>query len=243
MDSYKDEKKEDMEDALFAVLLDELAEEEGAYLLEENARLLADEDCPLPEGYEERMEQFLRREVGKKKRKAGGHRMRFVAGWICTLLLLAGIGVVCSVDAVRSEAINFLMNLQGTYTDFRLENETASPVETPTTEVNSILASLWVPDGYYMQSINNGTLVYENNLGKNIFLMLSSEVSGFSLDEENAVYAEDIQVGPWSGRIALKDGFLSLVWHDTTRGIIFYLRANALDEETLLQIAESTVLQ
>ena len=63
---------EQYEDALFALLMDSVAEEEGKQALELNERLKADPAAEVPESARRRCEATIRREFNRKRAKKLG---------------------------------------------------------------------------------------------------------------------------------------------------------------------------
>ena len=67
---------EQYEDALFALLMDSVAEEEGKQALELNERLKADPAAEVPESARRRCEATIRREFNRKRAKKLGISMQ-----------------------------------------------------------------------------------------------------------------------------------------------------------------------
>lgn len=69
MDKMEKQLQENYENALFALLMDEYAKEEGAQLLALQQELEEDPDYQLPEGMEERGLKLIRKTYRKNNRK------------------------------------------------------------------------------------------------------------------------------------------------------------------------------
>ena len=86
------------EDALFAVLMDKVAEEEGAKLREENQRLKADPSAEVPEHVDAVARQTLRKAYASQNRRSALHVARRVLNTVAVLLL------ICSALARQGKA-------------------------------------------------------------------------------------------------------------------------------------------
>ena len=76
--SNREQLFEKYEDALFALLMDDLAEVEGERLLELNEELKADPDAAVPIDVQQRCIAVINREFAKKKRTASRQRAKKV---------------------------------------------------------------------------------------------------------------------------------------------------------------------
>ena len=65
--------QENFEDALFALLMEEVAEQEGQRLLEENEKLKRDPESTVPPEVDRRCLKTIRRAFAKTQRRAAGH--------------------------------------------------------------------------------------------------------------------------------------------------------------------------
>ena len=64
--------QEAYEDALFALLMEDVIEHEGQHLVEKNARLRANPDAEIPAELDERCRNTIRRKHGQRQRRETG---------------------------------------------------------------------------------------------------------------------------------------------------------------------------
>lgn len=102
----------DCEDALFAQLMDEMMEREGAQLLEENERLMRDPGAAVPEEADRRCVKAIRRSFARARRRRAGaavfrafSRMSLVAV-ICAAVFSAAYA---ASPGVRAETRSLLL--------------------------------------------------------------------------------------------------------------------------------------
>lgn len=84
MDKTKQELREQYEDALFALMMEEYAQDEGKQLLERERQLKDDSDFQVPEDFEAKGLQIIRRACRKKHQSINsGRQEKLWRGWRC----------------------------------------------------------------------------------------------------------------------------------------------------------------
>jgi anti-sigma factor RsiW len=114
-----DELMERYEDALFALLTDEMASAEGKRLHEENERLKSDPHFALPEGLSARMEEAIRKaysDPGKKKLVSAMKRMLARAAVFILAFGIITSGLFFTVSAFRARVMNMFHGLNEEFT-------------------------------------------------------------------------------------------------------------------------------
>ena len=111
---------EQYDDAAFALLMDEYAEEEGARLMAEFEAAQAAGQVPeMPQELDEQCRRMIRRDRAKKRGIRAARSFRKVAVKVAVAVLVF-IGlittVVMSVDALRVPILNYITELQNRYT-------------------------------------------------------------------------------------------------------------------------------
>ena len=90
---------EQYEDAVFALLMDKVAEENGKKLLQQNEELLADPDAAVPETLSKRCLRTIEKAYRKSQWKAAAKKvtrvLNRVALWILVPLFLFGTAFAC----------------------------------------------------------------------------------------------------------------------------------------------------
>lgn len=120
---------EQYEDAVFALLMDKVAEENGKKLLQQNEELLADPDAAVPETLSKRCLRTIEKAYRKSQWKAAAKKvtraLNRVALWILIPLFLFG-GAFAASETVRVKTLNFLMTSLNVGTEFRIGSEDSS---------------------------------------------------------------------------------------------------------------------
>lgn len=131
---------EQYEDAVFALLMDKVAEENGKKLLQQNEELLADPDAAVPKALSRRCLRTIEKAHRKSQWKAAAKKvtraLNRVALWILVPLFLFGTAFAAS-ETVRVKTLNFLITNFEFGTEFRIENNTSTAQQesmTPTVD-------------------------------------------------------------------------------------------------------------
>ena len=82
---------ENYEDALFAVLMDKVAEEEGAKLREENRRLKEDPDAAVPEHVDAVARETIRKAFAGQKRRSALKTIGRVVNKVAVVVLICSV--------------------------------------------------------------------------------------------------------------------------------------------------------
>lgn len=151
---------EQYEDALFALLMDSVAEEEGKQALELNERLKADPAAEVPESARRRCEATIRREFNRKRAKKLGKVtwkvVRRVSVAVILMVVLLTTAMAAS-EQFRLGVLNAVINTYDRYTEltFKGEDEVAPRDPTPEeAEQNEDwtyyygVGFEWIPEGY-----------------------------------------------------------------------------------------------
>ena len=151
---------EQYEDALFALLMDSVAEEEGKQALELNERLKADPAAEVPESARRRCEATIRREFNRKRAKKLGKVtwkvVRRVSVAVMLMVVLLTTAMAAS-EQFRLGVLNAVINTYDRYTEltFKGEDEVAPRDPTPEeAEQNEDwtyyygVGFEWIPEGY-----------------------------------------------------------------------------------------------
>ncbi|MCI6151365.1 MAG: DUF4367 domain-containing protein [Flintibacter sp.] len=167
----RETRKEQYEDALFALLMDEMAQEDGKELLRLNEQLKQDPGAAVPEAVQRRCERVIGTAFSRRQFRSTGRR---TARWIGRLLLAAILGVLLFTAAfavsedVRVATLNVLIEVMNDHTKITFEDTYSESTETPT-EINPGLeyhyniALEWIPEGFELESGDfeeNGTCDY-----------------------------------------------------------------------------------
>lgn len=231
--------QEQYEDALFALLMEEFAAEEGKSALEENERLKCDPAFDVPPDVRQRCLKTIAKTCTKQSlRRAGKSFCKVftkvaVVATLCMLLFTTAIAVS---PTLRATTFNLIISAFEDRTELRLESSTndSSP--------DSVTAG-WLPDGYQLTNEEKNTFqiqnIYEDRNGNSVFISIfrnSSSVVG--VDTEQA----DVKTVNINGQLTIiiqKDNFSQIVWANETLGYQVTIESENLPTDSLLQIAEN----
>lgn len=151
---------EQYEDALFALLMDSVAEEEGKQALELNERLKADPAVEVPESARRRCEATIRREFNRKRAKKLGKVtwkiVRRVSVAVMLMVVLLTTAMAAS-EQFRLGVLNAVINTYDRYTELTFKGEDEVSPRDPTPEKAEQnedwtyyygVGFEWIPEGY-----------------------------------------------------------------------------------------------
>lgn len=228
--------QERYEDALFALLMDELAAAEGQRAEEEKERLQNDPSAAVPEDLDRRCTRLIRRHVARRRALSAGRltwravKLAALAAGIAAILLTT---VCAASETVRVHTLNLMIEVFETNTEFRF---TRDPVETaPLLEVG------WVPDDYVLtdQGQDRFKTWYEYRSAEDHRLSISCHnTTGMTvgIDTENAE-VEYISVQGERAMLVQKDGDVQLVWPAHGNAVFLGIIGEEMDPSDVLQIA------
>lgn len=250
---------EDYEDALFALLMDDVAQVEGEEAMRLNEELLADPQYAVPEEVQRRCKKTIRRAFARKKRKKIGQsaykvfQRASMAAMIAAMLFTTAFAWS---PEVRRITLNAIIDSGALYSEFRAEDD---PAPTPDVTAEDDLGphynvSLeWLPDGYHIvygdKSLDgNVTIVFEDKKGNWIELYISSFYGTHSQFDTEDAEIKNITIQGHPGLLVTKDmDYLPdtepytrhrVIWTDDEQEILVDVTANALTEEEILRLAE-----
>ena len=230
---------EQYDDAAFALLMDEYAEEEGARLMAEFEAAQAAGQVPeIPIELDEQCRRMIRRDRAKKWGIRAAHSFRKVAVKAAVAVLVF-IGlmttVVMSVDALRVPVLNFIIEHFDEYSSITFTDSTQP--QTQTHNPAELFESI-IPQDYTLvsQTIteNLALIAYENNDLDTIQLCITPAEGEVRLDTEDAIYSEFILYNYKA--ILLEENGYQVFWHDEKADVLYTVIATALTKEAILEI-------
>ena len=236
-DEQKRELLEQYDDAAFALLMDEYAEDEGARLM---AEFEAAQDAPTPpDALDDKCLGMIRREYAKKRRRLAARKfIRYTAKAAVAVLVFIGLmtTVVLSVDALRIPVLNFIVEQYEKYSSLQLDNEAQNTDANTTSDYLSGL----LPDDYYITSETDTPMfkiaMYENDLGDLVQFCITQTAGAYNIDTEDAIVSE-IVLGDYKALLLEEDGYQA-IWYDSVNSIVYNFRATGFTKETFLHLCE-----
>lgn len=236
----REELQERYEEALFALLMDDVAMAQGKEAEEENERLKNDPTFEIPEDVDKRCLQTIRRHFVKERVHVAGH----ITGKILkNAILVAGIvallftGAFAASETVRVNTINLIVEVFDTNTLFQFENHAEEVV--PKIHVG------WVPEGYTLESYGCDSVgtwyQYVNSDNKSLYInCTTTSGAGISLDTEDAE-VEYIDIQGSQATLITKENILQLVWPANENTIFIGIIGSGMDREDLIQVANELI--
>ena len=233
---------EQYDDAAFALLMDEYAEEEGARLMAEFEAAQAAGQVPeMPRELDEQCRRMIRRDRVKKRgiRAARSFRKVAVKAAVAVLVFIGLMTtVVMSVDALRVPVLNFIIEHFDEYSSITFTDSTQP--QTQTHNPAELFESI-IPQDYTLvsQTIteNLALIAYENNDLDTIQLCITPAEGEVRLDTEDAIYSEVILYNYKA--ILLEENGYQVFWHDEKADVLYTVIATALTKEAILEICHT----
>ena len=237
--------RERYEDALFALLMEDMLEEEGRKALEENQRLKQDPDAAVPPEMRKRCLRVINQHYNRQSvRRAGRVASRLVSRIAVIILIVAALfaTALATNPELQSKAMNFLVELLDDRTVIQFSDKDAS---SPESIFNSVAFS-WIPDEYRLDydytDSRRKTMIYSSKGQPNITLLIvNNENYTFALDTEDAVI-QNISILDYDAVLIEKDNELQVFWNIPTHGLSIRVVGQKSQESILIQIAENVVI-
>ena len=238
--------RENYEDSVLALLMDEFAESEGKRYIEENERLRQDPSAAVPEDVERRALQLINREFAKQNRAHTGKKLlRFLARIAIAAVfaaLLFGAAFALS-ESVRAGTLNFLMQMDERIATWQFTKDEGAVSDGQNGALEIVVD--WVSEGYMRQppvffTPSDAMLDYINDAGGVIRISVhESEDFMHTLDLEEADYYNNIVIQGCEGILRIKDDYIRIAWPYHNTELVVSIRSSDVDQDTLLRVAES----
>lgn len=239
---------EQYEDALFALIMDKVAEVEGQKAIEENRRLKASGKVVIPEELNRRCKQTIRCKTAEKHLKRYGKGFGKVLNKVAIVALMALLlftTAFATSESFRVKTLNFVMEVFDDRTEIKfVPKDTAAD----STAVPEITAG-WLPEGFKLTRTDalkaNRVYEYANSdntayIAVNIMEMTSVSMA---LDTEDAKTLS-LQVQGEDAIMVDKGNIKQLVWklHADENWYCCVITEN-ISEEDMLKFAENILVK
>lgn len=230
------------DDAAFALMMDECAEQEGAAFLAEFQAAAQAGDLPeLPEDIDRACRDTIKREYAGRERKVRFRQFRRAAARVA-VAVFAVIGIlgtlVMSVEAWRNTVLGRFMK--------ETDGGTLITWEEPLQGFRDVSVATFeamLPDGYVRVSeaiTENVTMVVYADENENLAQLYIVPASGnVTLDTEGAVCTE-IVLGDFNALLIEEPPKCMVVWENQEEGVLCTVQGQ-LPTETILEISEELV--
>ncbi len=248
----REELFESYEDALFALLMDAYAEQEGQRLLAENERLRRDPTVAIPADVDARCRKVIRHAFSRQRRQARSRVVWRVLGKAAVVAMIAILLFTIAVAAIpelRVRTLNLLIEVSDVATTLIMEEtgEAAAAGADGSASDGQALRGYQMPEipaGYTVVSeVNNSyesCIQYVNDAGAVIYLSVSNGSISTSVDTEDAT-TEMIQIHGYDGLLIIESDHISYVWGDTDHGYLIEIMCTQLSQDIVRSMAEAMV--
>lgn len=230
--------QEQYEDALFALLMEEFAAEEGKSALEENERLKRDPAFDVPPDVRQRCLKTIAKTCTKQSLRRTGKSFCKVftkVAVVATLCMLLFTTAIAVSPTLRANTFNLIISTFEDRTELQLENSTND------SGPDHVTAG-WLPDGYQLIEAENNAFqirnVYKDQSGNSVFVNVlrnSSTVVGIDTEQADV---ETVNINGQLTMIIQKDNISQIVWANEILGYQVVVRSEDLPSDTLMKIAE-----
>ena len=250
--------QENFEDALFALLMEEVAEQEGQRLLEENEKLKRDPESTVPPEVDRRCLKTIKRAFAKTQRRAAEHtayRVFRQAAMVAVVGMLLFVTAFAAFPEVRVKTLNLLIEVSDVATSMTMEETSESP-EGPNypAEGNSITSEGIILRGYQIPAVPEGfdledfsenekssRLRYCNTEGATIrFHIVEANGTTHNIDTEDAEVSP-IMIHGYEGLLIKEGSRITITWGDTDQETFISVFCNKIDREHAIALANEII--
>ena len=239
--THREELYEKYQDALFALLMDEVANAEGKKALEENERLKKDPTAGVPPEVSERCLKRIDREFRKQNTKKM-RKITFKVAQYVAIIMLTGLlfftGAFALSDTFRSATLNLIIKNWGDSIDFSFTHEQGDK------EVQFQIG--WLPDGVsQIETTTDSTRVvysYGDKKDKNLIIAYYLVAgSTFSFDTENADYIYNMLINDYQKKKKKKGNSIQIVQNLPDKNALLQIIGENISENDMIKCAESII--
>lgn len=237
---------ENYEDALFAILMDDLAETEGERLLELNQQLQDDPDAAIPDEVRQRCIAVINREFAKKKRAASVQRAKKalkILPWAVVIAMALMAIAFAAFPSFRTGVLNIIKATSNDHTSWSFQ-------ETYHSYHDDLPISILLPEDFIMIDQYNSPdiIIVHFQSAINSEAVLSASVfkgqnAVVGIDNENYNVKSICSVQGFNADLYKNDTDIWVTWADPTVPCCISIEASNVDENTIMQAANSIVIQ
>ena len=245
--TQREQLMEQYEDILFALLMNDLMEVQGAAALEENERLKADPAAAVPLEIQRRCIRTINHCFAKQTRRAAGRAcyivFRKVAVAALVAILLFSTAFAAS-PALRRATLNFAMQTFMDHTDFWLDS--SSEFTGATEFENYEIQASWLPAGFAFSDSskdNRGMrALYTDKTGAELEIQVFWKTDmKVSADTENAKLTQ-ISINGGEGLLIEKNNTSSIIWADKNNRLMWLIWSSDVSADDVVETAKNLQL-
>lgn len=241
---------DEYEDSLFALIMDEFAEEEGKRLLEENERLKQDPNANIPIDTNKRCLRTISKTFARKRhqevRTIFSKALKNVAVFVLAIIIMYGTAYA-AFSEVRIQTLNFLIAVSDVSTRLTLVSVGDSPNSISTDK--KLLYGYRIPnlpDEFVLEdeeiSRKSSWVQYIDENDSNVGIVFSVTLGNgtvLNIDSEDAASIQKVEIHGFDGLLIEKNDRIDVVWGDTDHDALISVFSNGMDRETVIFYAEA----
>lgn len=236
----REQLQEQYEEALFALLMDEVAVIEGQKALEENERIKNDPSARVPEEIDIHCRKLIERRFTSKTIRQVGHTTYIAFRRVAVVALVGAMlfgATFAASPTLRRNTLNLLIEVSDIDTSLRLRGTQESLAPT----ISSFIVG-WIPEGFQLVSENRDRFStgarYESENGGFIDIYLDYrgvENGVFSIDTEDAA-VQRVNINGNTALLIEKEQEFHIAWLDEERTCFIDIFAKGITEEEIIKI-------
>lgn len=244
---------EQYENALFALIMNRVAEENGKALLQKNEELLADPNAAVPERLSKRCLHTIEKSYRKARLQESTHKivraLNCVALWILIPIFMF-VGVFATSETVRVKTLNLLIKEFDISTEFRTASDGENNLnleEVPfEDDMFESLCVMLPPEFSLMTSSTNQAFenyVFGNDENATFFVtryFLEENQGVVSVDTENATVWHET-IGTSDVMFIQKEPVYQAVWIDDARQLMYVIGGENTPFDMISNIADGII--
>lgn len=239
--------RENYEDALFALLLTEMSQQEGEKLWEENEKLNDDPEFQVPEETDRHCLAAIRKAAARVRRKKAARVTKKVMVRLAVAVLIMNLlfaSAFAAIPQVRERTLDLLIRVTDVSTELHMDNGDYKDEQEEGGAVVQIMGYSIpeMPEGFelvYQDTTEaDVTLRYENSDREAIDISFTrAPIGSFSMDTEDAD-AKRTRVNNFDAFTIEKNGQLRLVLVDTSKSNYISISSSFVSADELIALAE-----
>lgn len=244
--TQKEQLWEKYEDAVFAILMDAVAEQEGKRGLQLMEELEHDPSAQVPEEVQKRAEKTIRKAFAAQSRRSARHVGFRMFQRIAVAVMLVILTAVCAFAAFPEMRVNVLNMIEQTFSDHTDFNVTSGDSDEYSSATFTIKPA-WLPENFSLtdEGENNASVfsMYENGAGGVLFISENKATDlSMAVDTENAE-KQDIKIQDYQAKLIEKDNWRCILFLVPEKNMLVYIDAENVPTEQLMKVAENIQIE
>ena len=231
------------EDAMFTLLMDEVAHQEGQEQLEWKKQLNNDPSAALPEEVRKKGEQTSRKAFAAQSRRSARHVGFRMFQRIAVAVMIVILTAVCAFAAfpeMRSNVINTVIKICEDHTDITF----ADMGDGDCASKNYQITPNWLPEGFELSEEGDTSVsiwkLYRNTTDGNIYISeTTAENNSMAVDTEDAKVSQ-IKIKNYDATLVIKDemNWNCLIFSIPEKGVVIYIDSEFIPYQDIIRVAE-----